>query len=491
MFLQQFQLRPSSIPMFRHMSHARFPHFGGLIKRIRKKDNQLQAMRLTKLNDTRMLAGKIAELDFHKQFMIAIATSDERRISKLIRTRLNNGESIGVMLERFYRACVDVHHEGLKYNPKGFTQDDYMVGLCVLRLGGARLADILHRALGLPGLTTLRKHSVIKPLCASPAMPIIAEIEANIDAYTAGEETPSGPPEIVHRVMMLDELAVEQRARHDDKTNKILSACREHGAIEGVELCHLDDAITFFECGNNNEVHSASEATVAALGSLGRKPQIYNPRPVCISVTCKTEKGPQRATFLRNLLDATNSRKVHGISVTSDGEAKRGLALALENFSVGPDDITADKDYHHVIKVLPSLLMRQMGVNLLGFVKIWESSRTRDQDNSTRSYVTIVPNIPAKIVSLTGFDIVPAVVTQHLRDAELSEEHIRSLLNPNINDRQDVDLTYGLLKEIWCLPLEIVPTASPTYIRAHRALYIFGRLTYHLSNNDFSGSGTR
>ncbi|KAF8181257.1 hypothetical protein K438DRAFT_1602018 [Mycena galopus ATCC 62051] len=422
-------------------------------------------MRLTKLNDTRMLAGKIAELDFHKQLMMAIATSDERRISQLIRAGLNNGESIGVMLERFYRACVDVHREGPKYNLKGFTQDDYMVGLCVLRLGGARLADILHRALGLPGLTTLRKHLVIKPLRASPAMPTIAEIEANIDAYTVGEEIPAGPPEIVHRVMMLDEIVVEKRARYDDKTNKILGACREHGAIEGV-----DDAATFFKHVNNGEVHLASEATVAALGSLGRKPQVYNPRPVCISGTCKTEKGPQHAAFLRKLLDATDNHKVHGnivyrtISVASDGEAKRGLALALEfmkyrlaptspiypllhplefmNFNVRPDDITPDKDYRHVIKALRSLLMRQMGVNLL------------------------------------GFDIVPAVVTQHLRDTGLSEERIRSLLNPN--DRQDVDLTYGLLKEIWCLPPEAVPTASPTYIRARGALYIFGRLAYHL-----------
>jgi hypothetical protein len=111
-----------------------------------------------------MLVGKIAELDLHKQFMMAIATNNEPRVAQLIRAGLNNGESIGAMLERFYRACVDVHREGPKYNPKGFTPDDYMVGLCVLRLGGARLADILHRALGLPGLTTLRKHSIIRPL---------------------------------------------------------------------------------------------------------------------------------------------------------------------------------------------------------------------------------------------------------------------------------------------------------------------------------------
>ncbi|KAJ7462854.1 hypothetical protein FB451DRAFT_1266266 [Mycena latifolia] len=91
--------------------------------------------------------------------------------------------------------------------------EDYMVGLCVLRLGGARLADLLHRALGLPGLTTLRKHSVIRPLRASPAMPTIIEIEENIDAYTVGEEEPTGAPRIVHQVVMLDEIAVEKRAR--------------------------------------------------------------------------------------------------------------------------------------------------------------------------------------------------------------------------------------------------------------------------------------
>jgi hypothetical protein len=43
-----------------------FVPFGGLVRRIKKKDDQLQAMRLTKLNDTRLLAGKIAELDLHR-----------------------------------------------------------------------------------------------------------------------------------------------------------------------------------------------------------------------------------------------------------------------------------------------------------------------------------------------------------------------------------------------------------------------------------------
>ncbi|KAK7024705.1 hypothetical protein R3P38DRAFT_2707584, partial [Favolaschia claudopus] len=85
-----------------------FP-IGHLIRRVRKKNDQLEALRLTKLNDDRVLAGKIAELDLHKQFMMAIATNDAPRISALVRAGINNGESIQAMLERFYRACVDVH----------------------------------------------------------------------------------------------------------------------------------------------------------------------------------------------------------------------------------------------------------------------------------------------------------------------------------------------------------------------------------------------
>ncbi|KAK6988817.1 hypothetical protein R3P38DRAFT_3442955 [Favolaschia claudopus] len=379
---------------------------------------------------------------------MAIATNDVSRISALVRAGINNGESIHAMLERFYRACVDVHREGPKYNPKGFTPDDYMVGLCVLRLGGARLAEILHRALGLPGLTTLRKHSVIRPLRASPAMPTITEIEANIDAYTTGEQEPSGAPRMVHRVLMLDEIALEKRPRWDNKTNKILGACREHSHAVSLEFCDLDDAEAFFASLDANKVHLASEATVAALGSLARDTQMYNPRPVCISGTCKTETGEQHSHFLRKLLEATDNRKTHGniiyrtTCVASDGEAKRGLALALEfmkyqlsvaspiypllqplefmNLLVGADDITPDKDYRHVFKALR-------------------------ETTSTRHWIVAW--------------------------------RLHSLLNPN--DRQDVDLTYGLLKEIWTLP-DAPPNAAPTYARARTALQLFGRLAYHL-----------
>ncbi|KAJ7512180.1 hypothetical protein B0H11DRAFT_1843949 [Mycena galericulata] len=449
-------------------THIWFP-IGGLIEKIRRDSDQINTLRLTKLSDARKLVAKIAELDLHKQLMMAIASGDVQRVVPLLQAGLKNGESVRALLERFYRACVDVYREGPTYSPKGFTPNDYMVGICVLRLGGARLADILHRALGLPGLTTLRKHAVIRPLRASPGVPTVQEIIENIDAYTDGEDVPVGPPQIIHRVVMLDEIAVERRARWDDKTNMILGACREHCANVPLEFGTMDDATQFFEAMDRGEVHLATEATVVAFGALSKDPQIYNPRPICISGTCKAETASEHAAFLRTVGTAAEKRRSHGnityrtISYASDGEAKRGSAFVKEfmkyrlkdtslifpllspllfmNLQVGPDDITPDKDYRHVIKTVRNLLMRKMGINLLGCL------------------------------------ITPAVVKQHLRAAGLTKERIDSLLNPN--DRQHVALGYQLLNELWSLR-DPLPSDSPGFSRARRALQTFGKLGYYL-----------
>lgn len=44
------------------------------------------------------------------------------------------------------------------YCPRNYTEEDYLCGLLLWQLGGARLAGIGHHALGLPSETTLRHH---------------------------------------------------------------------------------------------------------------------------------------------------------------------------------------------------------------------------------------------------------------------------------------------------------------------------------------------
>ncbi|KAK6984092.1 hypothetical protein R3P38DRAFT_2398621, partial [Favolaschia claudopus] len=136
-----------------------------LVETVRRKTDQCRSLKLTHLNLARKLLGKMTALDEHKQFVMAVASGRVERVAQLVQACLSNGVGIRGLVERYERACREV------YNPKGFTEDDIMLGLLILRLGGARLAGIVHRAKGLPGISTLRQNTVIRPLRASAGMP--------------------------------------------------------------------------------------------------------------------------------------------------------------------------------------------------------------------------------------------------------------------------------------------------------------------------------
>jgi hypothetical protein len=230
-----------------------FMPVSGLIATARRKIENLRTVKLLTLNDTRKLLAVLAELEEHKQFVMAVASGQVTRVAQLVKACLNNHAGIRGVLERYWRACNEV------YNPKGFVEDEKMLMLLILRLGGARLAGIVHRALGLPGLTTIRANTVIRPLRASPGMPTIEEIQANIYACAEGEPTSYGPPTIVHRVLMLDEIHVEERPRWDDRTNKILGVCRECCHKVSLELNTQADLEVFFRALDDGDIHLACE----------------------------------------------------------------------------------------------------------------------------------------------------------------------------------------------------------------------------------------
>lgn len=153
--------------------------------------------------------------------------------------------------------------------PKGYTEDDIMRSIVMLRLGGARVAEFAHRSLSLPSLTTIRRNTIIRPLIVSPSTPLLSEIEQNIEicfeaaAHLLNKNVlpvPSvSPGKVMHLVPMLDELAVEKRPRWDDTNNKFQGICREHGIetplifLTERELDMLCDAI------KTGEVHLACE----------------------------------------------------------------------------------------------------------------------------------------------------------------------------------------------------------------------------------------
>jgi hypothetical protein len=166
-------------------------------------------------------------------------------------------------------------------------------------------------------------------------------------------------------------------------------------------------------------------------------------------------------------LDAINCLRSHAnvrvVSIATDGEARRGKALAQLTFKhmlspssaiycwlsscslldlhVGDDDLTCDKDYKHTAsKRLRNALLREKGILVYG---TW---------------------------------ITPAVLRSHLLDAGHKTDHIRAMLNPS--DKQDVMLAYMLLRDIWSLP--VLSSGPPGCIQSREALRLLGSLFYHL-----------
>ncbi|KAN0109249.1 hypothetical protein V8E52_009433 [Russula decolorans] len=423
---------------------------GGLMTIVQRKTDQIAQLRMSKLNDSRKLLAKAGVLEDHKQLILAIASGRVERVAPLVQAALKNGAGIGTIIQQYERAAEKL------YKPKGYTNEDIMRSIVLLRLGGARVAEFAHRSLALLSLTTIRRNTVLPTLVVSHSTPTLTDIQTNIlSCYSAfgTEQFSSSQSTIVHQVIMLDEIAIEKRVRWDDSTNKFQGTCREHNSRIPLDFGSEKELDLLCEALEKDNVHLATEATVAAIGLLSSDPRMYAARPILFSGTCKKEKSEEHAQLIKLLLNACNKQKTRNnttyrtICIALDGEAKRGDALAIlamtsdlsvdspiyaqlrplefMNLLVGPDDITADKDPKHIIKRQRNVFMRKKGVSIL------------------------------------DFRITPSILCTHLES------------------NGDVLLAYSLMKEIWSLP---PPPAhsNPSFAQARRALNLYGEFARNL-----------
>ena len=69
-------------------------------------------------------------------------------------------------------------------------------------------------------------------------------------------------PELVHQVLMFDEIAIEKRPRWDDKSNMFMGICREHGHNIPLEFCGEADLDLLCDSLDTKKVHLASEVCI-------------------------------------------------------------------------------------------------------------------------------------------------------------------------------------------------------------------------------------
>lgn len=132
------------------------------------------------------------------------------------------------------------------YSVKSFDGAEFYKAELGLRIGGASLADIMHRAEsadGRPGVSTIRRRSQLVQLIASPSYPTLPELSTNLcRSFPEPLRHPESPQSTVGAVLMIDEIAIEKRIRWDFGSNFFLEVCREHGAKNvSLELACEDD----------------------------------------------------------------------------------------------------------------------------------------------------------------------------------------------------------------------------------------------------------
>ncbi|KAF8274383.1 hypothetical protein EI94DRAFT_1768655 [Lactarius quietus] len=400
---------------------------GALITIVHQKTDQIDQLHMSKLNGSRKLLAKVGTLDEHKQWVLAIASGE------------------------WTAWC---HW----FKRKGFTSQK---GLCtrtssivLLHLGGVRVPQFAHQSLAL---------LILPALVISPSTPTVAEVDSNILSCCSSFNSVSGAcsggnapdsdlwqpldkTQIMHQVLMLDELAVEKCVHLDDLHNNFQGTCREHNHKIPLDFMSERELNILCEAMQNDEVHLATEVMVAAIE--------YAVWPILFSGTCKKEMSEEHAHIIKTVLDACNKQKQRNNAtyrtVCIRGDALVILAMTCElsadsliyallqplkflNLLVGPDDITADKDFKHIIKCQWNIFMCAKGVEILGFC------------------------------------ITPAILHSQLEYNGISTHRLGSLLNPN--DKQDMLLTFSLLREIWSFPPP--PTScDPAFALARYSLNI-------------------
>jgi hypothetical protein len=231
---------------------------GGLVEVVHHKASLINTLCLHCLNDARKIIRQGSVIDVHKQMLMALSTQHIPRINYILRVWFKRRAGIHSILEMVKKAAAGTYH------PKGYDEEDDLQALLFLCPGGAQVADIAHHIFGTPSARMIRMCTIVPQISPSPSFSTCNEIQRNIVASFKGLLDGLGISEQknLHAVTMFDELAIEKRPRWDDKSNKVLGICREHGSETSLEFTVEEDLETLWEELGCGKIHLAHEVYV-------------------------------------------------------------------------------------------------------------------------------------------------------------------------------------------------------------------------------------
>jgi len=218
---------------------------------LHQKNAQINQLKLSSLNLARSLLSRASHLDAHKRFLMAVGEGNVKGIHRLVSVSRKAGESIYTILDKCNRAVHNLYH------PKSYQEQEFQQLFLLHKLGGVAVAEIAHRAFGMPSIEATRQRINTQPLIASPKMPTDSEMIQNLEHAFPHDQAPATRKGGFQ--LMADELKLETRMRWDSRTNNILGICREHGRRYGLEFRSMAQANALRDGIRDENVHLANE----------------------------------------------------------------------------------------------------------------------------------------------------------------------------------------------------------------------------------------
>ncbi len=145
-----------------------------------RKTAEITKLKLGALNSGKQIMQKNRELDTWKRLAMAIGQEDIPRIRALMASEVKHGRSVYSMLEKIDQAAKRL------YSAKDYKEVDFHRAFLIYKLGGRSAADIAHKALGIPSITTTKRRIGTVPLQSSARTPTLGEMEKNLDIALEG-----------------------------------------------------------------------------------------------------------------------------------------------------------------------------------------------------------------------------------------------------------------------------------------------------------------
>ncbi|KAJ7046130.1 hypothetical protein C8F04DRAFT_1206173 [Mycena alexandri] len=339
-----------------HTSH-RFLNYGQLTIMVEDKDSEVRKLRLRCANLAKKLGNCVRKLTDYRRLAFAVAESNIPRLKQFLSVGLRNGASPRKLINMF----GDAVEGNTTPNPRPSTDSRTMdVTLMTYILGGRKLLYALSHANGLPSLRTLRNHMAFTRIMPTIGTLSISDILHNIQEVVLGPRAAAGRTTLRGVNLMVDEVALEERAVHFRHVNSVGGLCWRHSAVVNLVLNTYESALALVKSLKDGKIHFAKEMTVVAASCFGES----GTYPILALPTYSR-------TIYEVVMEAWRSsgavEKVGRIWSVAGYEAFLTQKLTHTrmtglNLWTGPDDVTLDFDFKHIFKRFCTLLRSPAGM---------------------------------------------------------------------------------------------------------------------------------